>query len=55
MFVCMWQFCGFEVFYKFGFEGLLVVLKDFDGNWFNKEVFEKLVSYCFLIMMKNLC
>lgn len=47
MLVRMWQLRGLEALYKPGFEGLLAALKDFDGNWLNKEVYEKLVSALF--------
>jgi hypothetical protein len=44
MLVRMWQLRGLDNLYKPGFEGLLAALKDFDGNWLNKDVSEKLVS-----------
>lgn len=46
MLVRMWQLRGLESLYKPGFEGLLAALKDFDENWLNKDVSDKLAELC---------
>lgn len=45
MLVRMWQLRGLEYLYRPGFEGLMAALKDFDDNWLQKDVAQRLVSF----------